>query len=339
MKKSFASCLLALALTVSAAAQQQQPSTRAVPNVPVRQIELTVKVTNEMDRPLTSPIRIQLLNGMGIPVSETYSRDGEARFPGISPGSYRLRASAPDIEDTQTESAFTITQWDSVHYEFLRCKRKFNPGEEQQSAEGYVSAAMLNIPGKAKKEFDKGLDALDKKDYVEAQKRFDKASSLYPRYAAAFNNLGFVAMQTGDPNAGEAYFQRAIEADDQYPGGYLNLARVRWGQKRFADAEKLLLKNSTLDPKNVEAISLLANLNAMSGRYDEAINFARKAHTMPHEGFTVVHYIAGMAFQAKNQFADAAVEYRQYLKETPQGKSADNARNALANCEQKLATK
>ena len=85
--------------------------------------------------------------------------------------------------------------------------------------------------------------------------------------------------------------------------------------------------------------TLLANINAMSGKYDQAIQLSRKVHSMPHENFAVAHYIAGMAFQAKNELTDAAVEYRQYLKEAPQGKSADNARNALAAVEQKLAVK
>jgi tetratricopeptide (TPR) repeat protein len=344
MKKLFRVSLLLIAMSACALAQSNQPpnTTRnSAPSVPTRSIDLTVKVTYENDRPVAGSVRVQITNQMGIPVMETFTRDGEARFSGISPGVYKIRATSPEIEDTQTEQSFSLSAWDTVHFEFLRVRRKVVPGQEQdqQSSEGFISVAMMNIPGKAKKEFDKGLDALDKKDFVKAQGHFEKASTIYPKYAAAFNNLGFLAMQNGDAAAGEAFFERAVAADDQYPGAYLNLARVRWGQKRFEDAEKLLLKNTSLDPKNVEAISLLVNLNAMSGRYDNAIALSKKVHGMSHEAFPVVHYIAGLAYQSKNDLPDAATEFRQYLKEAPQGKSADQARTALAQVEQRLATK
>ena len=334
--------LLAFALTALASAQLQTPQSRSstTNSVPTRQAEITVKVSWENDRPVSDGlVRIQLTNQMGVSIAETYVRDGEARFPNISPGQYKFRATGIDIEETTSDYSFVIGQFDTVHMEFLRVKRKHPPAEEQSSNQGFVSAASLNIPEKARKEFDKGLNGLDKKDYPEAQKHFEKAVAIYPKYAAALNNLGYVAMLNGQNAEGEAFFEKAIAADDQYPGAYLNLARVRWGQSRFDDAEKLLVKDTSLDPQNVEAICLLANVAARKGKYDEAITLARKVHTMPHEAFAVAHYIAGLSFQEKNQLNDAAVEFRQYLKEAPEGKSATNARTALANVEQRLAAR
>lgn len=333
-------CAALLSLSSSSFAQLQQPSSRT-PNTPTRQIELTVKVAYyDNDRPVQGPIRVQVVNHMGVPVMETFSRDGEARFPGIPAGTYRLRASSPDIEETQSDMAFTVSNWTTVHLEYIRVKRKAGTGQDQpQSTEGTVSAAMLNIPDKARKEFDKGLDALEKKNFAEAHKRFEKASALYPRYAAALNNLGFIAMQGGDAATGETFFERAIAADEQYAGAYINLAKLRWAQKRFPEAEKLLTKHTALDPQAVESLALLANLNAMTGRHEETVVLTRKAHSLPHQDYAIVHYIAGMSHQAKNQWQEAAVEFRQYLKEAPQGKSADNARIALQNVEQRLAAK
>ena len=53
-----------------------------------------------------------------------------------------------------------------------------------------TSASELKIPPAARKWFEKGLEAFQKKDYRKAADLFQKATVTYPEYDAAYDNLG-----------------------------------------------------------------------------------------------------------------------------------------------------
>ena len=53
-----------------------------------------------------------------------------------------------------------------------------------------ISAVSLAAPKDAKKAYDKGMDALKKKKYADAQASFEKAVELYPKYSVAWYELG-----------------------------------------------------------------------------------------------------------------------------------------------------
>ena len=85
----------------------------------------------------------------------------------------------------------------------------------------------------------------------------------------------------------------------------------------------------SVEPTNVVALLLLANIQLQNGKLDECIANARKVHSQPHEHYAVVHFLAARAFEAKGVPADAIVEYKTFLKESPDGPSAQRARAAL----------
>jgi hypothetical protein len=50
---------------------------------------------------------------------------------------------------------------------------------------------------------------------------------------------------------------------------------------------------------------------------------------MPHDGYSVVHYIAGEALEEKHQYGEAKLEYTTYLRESPSGPEAAQVKSAL----------
>lgn len=306
-----------------------------------RGTEIVVKVTfQHNDRPVTEGVRVQLINDMGMTVSETYSRNGEARFPGVTGiGPYRLKAIGSEIEEGQSAIPFNIPPGAYAHTEYLRLRLKPKPGETAQPAQGSISASALNVPPAAKKEYEKGLKAFRSKKLAEAQKYLEAAVEIYPNYAAALNNLGIISQMSGDSVAGDAYFEKAIARDDAYPNAYINLAKSRMVDKRLAEAEKLLLKYSSLEPGNMEAPTLLVNLYVVTGKHDEAEAIVKRMHAARHDGFEVVHFLLGASYQTRNDLPRAADEYRAYLKESPDGPNSQAVRNNLLKIEQQLATK
>jgi len=61
-----------------------------------------------------------------------------------------------------------------------------------------ISATSMAAPNNAKKAYEKGLDEKKKEKWANARKQFEGAVKQYPRYAAAWYELGFAAEKLGD---------------------------------------------------------------------------------------------------------------------------------------------
>ena len=76
-----------------------------------------------------------------------------------------------------------------------------------------VSATAALAPKDAKKAYEKGVEALGKKNSAEAQKNFEKAVEIYPRYAAAWYELGSLSEQKNLIDDARKSYQQAVAAD------------------------------------------------------------------------------------------------------------------------------
>ena len=293
-------------------------------------IELRIKISFENDRPVGSPLRVQLLNGSENMVADTFSDGtGQAVFRSIRGGNYKVRISGLGILETTSES-FTVDPRDRFQVQYVHVRSAATVAEAGMGQNKPISAAELNVPEKARKEFDKGTEAMAKSHWDEAEKHFEKATEIYPRYAGAFNNLGVVAINRNNSPAARGYFQQAIGLDDHLASAYLNISKLDYNEHRVKEAQVPLARALALDPMNVEAMLLMAASQLATGGFDEAITYAHRIHTLPHEKFAISHIIAARACEQTKKIAQAIGEYQLYLQEAPQSSLAQGARDAMA---------
>lgn len=318
--------VLALSLCVGTIHAQRQVSQPP--------IELIVKIGVENDSTMPDQLRLQLTNESGVTIAESFARgENEARFLNVEPGNYRLRAVAPNVEDV-SDHVIVITSRETRHIEFIRIRKK--QSVQSVTNDAVISAAMLNIPAKALAEFEKGNKALKKQSFDEARERFSKAVEIYPRYAAALNNLGVISMQRGNLDEGKNLFTKAIDVDDRYAPPYLNLAKAHMRRREYREALALLTKAEPLDPSNVEVLALLTMLEYESHQVASALEHARRVHTIPgHENFAFVHFIAGKALESQGQPSEAVLEYKQFLKEAPHSPTAAKSKELIEALEKR----
>jgi len=69
----------------------------------------------------------------------------------------------------------------------------------------------LKIPGKARNEFQKGLDHLHKKDPAGSLSHFTKAFQAFPDYYEAYYHKGVAKMRLGQNDEAMQAFQMAID--------------------------------------------------------------------------------------------------------------------------------
>jgi tetratricopeptide (TPR) repeat protein len=316
---------LVFLLTLAAAAQRTNPGANT--DRQSNQLSVDVRIATDDEQPIGENVRVQLLKFGGSSVAEVMAMSGRAQFAGIAPGAYTLRVSGVTIEELTTP-IFEVRPAGLNAMQILHVKLRSQSGTTG-SKQGSVSAQDLKIPPRAKKEFNKAGDAMQQADWERANGHLEKAVSIYPEYAAAYNNLGAIAMRQNDLPLAQARFEKAIELNDSSGSAYINLGRLYLKKRDFEGAARLMSKSLAVDPNNPEALTMLADCEVASGHYDEAIANVRRVHAVAHERFAVAHLIAAAAYEKQDHAKDASAEYEQFLKEDPNSPRAASARRAL----------
>jgi len=285
-------------------------------------------------------VHLQLLSSNNVMLRDTFAdNSGLAYFNGVAPGTYRIKADGPDINEVISDS-FDIGFAEQMHMEWVHVSLKQNAQQKNVPGSGpMVSASELNAPPKAREEVQKSTEALAKGDVKKAEERLRKAIEIDPQFARAWNNLGVVLMRENNPAAAKEAFLKSIEVDEKFPSGYLNLARLSMREQKWPEADAYITKSLSFNPLDPEGLTLLAREELLSGQFEKALANARKVHTLPHDHFPDSHLIAGDALQRLNQPAEAVKEYELYLKEDPDASNAAQVRAAMAQLSARIQTK
>lgn len=209
--------------------------------------------------------------------------------------------------------------------------RRFASGminDKSYSGSGIVTASELSIPAKARKEFDKALEALGKQDLTRARRELSKAVVIDPAFSGAYNNMAVVCARLGDKTCEREALEKAIGLNNQFELAYVNWARMSLASSDFAGAEKALERAATLEPNDGAAMVLLAYSEFMQGRLADTIRSSERAHNAgePH---AFAHRLAARAYERQSQFGRAIAELEMFLKEDPTGPLADTVRREL----------
>ncbi len=279
-------------------------------------------------------VQIDLLNGQGVPVGQTFTdNEGQAVFHINGGGVFRARASGADIEQTVSDSV-SVDPGDRVALIWLHVKLKAEAdtptnASKPSTTKATTTANELRIPADAKKSFLKGMDALYRHDYPKAIEMFEKATAAYPQYDAAYDNLAVTYMQLGQTAEARAAFERSVQLNDKNADAERNYARLLINSQEYARAIDLLNKALVIEPQDSASLTLLSIAQLRSGDADAALQNALRVNQLQHEGYAVAHYVAGRAYETKQQYPKATAEYEAYLHESPDGPEAQQVRAAL----------
>ncbi|MBI3679597.1 MAG: tetratricopeptide repeat protein [Acidobacteria bacterium] len=182
-----------------------------------------------------------------------------------------------------------------------------------------VSITAAAAPKDAKKAFEKGRELAKKRKWPEAQKEFEKAVQLYPKYANAWQDLGTV--QEAQNQAGEARkaYAEALSADNKLVKPYVQMAFL-WARdnkwQECADASERALRLNPYDYPNAWFVNAVANLNLQklepaekSAREGLKADSAKRIPKMQH--------VLGIILAQKADYQGAIEHMKGYLSLLP----------------------
>lgn len=270
--------------------------------------------------------RVDLVGTNGPPREEVTNNSCVVRFTNVRAGTYRVRVSSQSFAEVETN--VDLDSW-SKNIE-IKVNRGSRPENTQGTTAGaVVSATDLNVPPKAAKDFEKANDFIAKNELQKAIEQLRKAVTIYPLYAAAYNNLGVVYDRLGDRSHERDSLEKCVSINDHFAPGYANLGRMYTLDGDFQKAEAALSKASSTDPTNSKTLVLLTYAQFMNHHFDEALATGQQAHALqnPH---AFVHQVMARVFEQKRDAASAIAELERFLEEETSGPRADMARKELA---------
>jgi protein O-GlcNAc transferase len=151
---------------------------------------------------------------------------------------------------------------------------------------------------------------------AEAKRLYASVLRIDPTNAAAFGNLGIIAVQQGDLTSAERLFRQEIKLQPDDPIGHNHLGSVLQLQARGADAVAAHRQAINLKPNYAEAHFALGNALKQQGHIEEAMASYRSA-IKARPDYPEVHNNIGVLLQIQGRFEQAASAYREAIALRP----------------------
>ena len=169
----------------------------------------------------------------------------------------------------------------------------------------------------------------------DARKSLEKATSIYPKYAVAWFELGKLQLVQNDPPAARTSFEAAIRADARFAPPYVALAVIEGTAKEWPQLEETTARAIALDPYGSPQMYFY---NAVA-RYSQndlegAEKNAREAERLDkNREIAGVWRLPGSILADLRDFAGAAEQFRTYLALVPHAANAADIRARLDRVE------
>jgi tetratricopeptide (TPR) repeat protein len=204
-----------------------------------------------------------------------------------------------------------------------------------KKAEGMVSVASLEVPSKARREYEKGSELLEKGDPAGAEKSLRKAIDMYPKFAEAWLRLGDLEQRGKNLEGAMKDYQEAINSDPNLALPYLRMAFLTAVARDWEQTRKLTDRLIVLDPVNFPLAyyyNAVAELNLK--HIDKAETNALRAESMDKQNAEPrVELLLASIYTAKGAYSSAIDHYRAYLKLVPDSPLSERVKTDIARME------
>jgi tetratricopeptide (TPR) repeat protein len=291
-------------------------------------VSLVVTVLDESNKPLKQQALLRLTGQATGRVLFQTTRGSAATFTDLPADTYLLEVGAVGYLGTHRDFAITDVAFDMTQTVILALDpaavdlKLKDPGQ---------------LPSKARKEAEKGIQALQLSNFIEARKHLEAANHQYPSSSSINFLLGYLALQQRDPERELSHLTVATKLDpSNIPAQNLlgQLYYQRGDYARAAEAEEIVVAGSK---DCLIARKILANSYLNLKQYEKARQNAQWiVDTGGSEGASA-RLILGQALAGLQQYEAAIHELKTYLAGKPASAAVPQARELLAQLEKQVS--
>jgi len=203
-----------------------------------------------------------------------------------------------------------------------------------------ISATSALAPKDAKKALEKARNDELKSKWPEAEKELQKAVAIYPKYAAAWLELGNVQLRQKAPDAARKSYAAAMDADPKFVSPILQLASMAAADQKWpevAEETDRLLRLNPVDFPQAWMYNALAYYNLK--KLDLAEKSAREGLSRdPAHRYPANYRVLGMVLAEKHDYHGSTQNLRDYLHYAPAAPDSAEAQKQLDEIEKVIAS-
>lgn len=201
-----------------------------------------------------------------------------------------------------------------------------------------VSATALYAPEDARKAWEKGVKFLHKSKAADAEKEFEKAVAIYPKYANAWLDLGRARLRRRAEVPAREAFLKAIDADGKLVEPWVELGEMAARRRNWPDAARYMSRVLQLDPLDYPRLwfeDAVAEYNVQN--LDRAEKNAKEALKLPPANRDPrANQLLGLILIKKEDYAGAAEALRAYVRLSPNAKDLDQVKTQIEQIESRM---
>jgi tetratricopeptide (TPR) repeat protein len=278
----------------------------------------------------TGVIRVTLTSDRSPQMTAIADDHGAFTFTINEEGTYYVRASSETALYEPATEAVVVTRI-SMNRLTIYLREK-GASATKKPAGATVSAGDLdaNAPSEAKKEYNKAAKLIEKGDSQKAIESLARAIAIYPDYLMARNQMGVQYLKLRRFREAAEQFQAVIERNPKSFNARLNLGLVRIEEKDYKMAVSELTEAASIDSGRPDAHMWLGVAFLQAGELAGAEReLKRTVELDTTEQLSIAHYYFAHTYLRQGQRDLARSELNAYLKQSPLGDRAEEARALL----------
>lgn len=263
---------------------------------------------------------------------------GSFTFSALAPGNYTVVINAGDNYEIARESVYIDSDLNLSRTQvrvpsttrrytvMVHLQPKTASGHARASV---VNAALAEVPDKARKLYELGLEQARAGDSSKAANSLKEAVSLYPNFPLALNELGVQYLKLRQLAKAVEVLRSASKLTPEAFTPRLNLGIALLEAKHFLEAEVELreaLKRNAAAPTAHMYLGV-ALLNQR--KFDEAEKELLEATRTSGNQLGLAYYYLGGIYWRKQDYSGAAEQLETYLQLTPNAADAERVRATI----------
>jgi tetratricopeptide (TPR) repeat protein len=325
----FLSCSVYLAAQRMGTDPQQGPFAALHSRAENRIISGTVRDTN--NNPMNE-VRVELTDWNGNIVNTAYtSNSGSFEFSMIPEGRYVIVATSGLEQVTEHVEAGGLSNMVS-----LRLPANKPPADGRGG--NTITVGQYRVPAKAREEFNKAHEGLEKGKMEDATRHLAKALELYPNYADALTLRGILELDQKQPEVAIADLDKAIKSDASYALAYMVMGSALNMESKYDEAIHALQRGESLAPDYWQAYFEMGKSYIGKGDYPAALQQLDRAVNLTPTEFPLIYFLRAHALLAMKQYPEAMTALQAYLQKEPQGANSEKAREMLHEAQGLMAS-
>jgi tetratricopeptide (TPR) repeat protein len=287
------------------------------------------QVRTEDGQVIPSGVNLRLETGEGGMVGQQPANsDGQFEFDNLRKIIYHLTATADGFQPAEKDVDLGYGANRVIVNLLLTPLTK-----TRQVASALPTLTDMQAPGKARKEYEKGVHALMEKDVGEARARFEAAVAIFPCYARAQTDLALALTMQHESSGAEAALKKALLCDPGYLDAYPQLGQLYNAEKKFAESETVLQQGLR---HSAGAWSIYYQLGvAYYGlkEYAKAEETFLKSRSLNQSPPAELHVKLADVYLKESSYDKAYAEMQAYLRADPGGRLAAKVKNIMQQME------